>query len=273
MSWPNPFRQRDQYTRTAWGYTFQITDNHLTPQQTSPMKHSFDRLGDEALKRLDAISHPLVSREVPDQFDSPGLRDCQKTSSSQETVTLVKRDLYISLRDHAQCDPVLGQLWAEAHTVPSWVDWNQIARGQDVFYRYGGPALTGLAFQSLLGGMVSVIGQEEQYAYADNKGGRVRTELWKYLQERSVLFKLFRGVQRMSSPLVSIYKGWFLHKSRPASPIRDYSIHPTNNPVPPVDPARWLWSCFGYSCAPATCCCSAQNHEISPGKTGLLRCC
>lgn len=34
------------------------------------------------------------------------------------------------------------------------VDWEQIARGQDVFYRYGGPALTGLCFQSLLGGMV-----------------------------------------------------------------------------------------------------------------------
>lgn len=33
------------------------------------------------------------------------------------------------------------------------VDWEQIARGQDVFYRYGGANLTGLAYQSLLGGM------------------------------------------------------------------------------------------------------------------------
>lgn len=38
-------------------------------------------------------------------------------------------------------------------TVPDWVDWEQIARGQDVFYRYGGANLTGLAYQSLLGGM------------------------------------------------------------------------------------------------------------------------
>lgn len=33
------------------------------------------------------------------------------------------------------------------------MDWDQIARGQDVFYRYGGANLTGLAYQSLLGGM------------------------------------------------------------------------------------------------------------------------
>jgi len=37
--------------------------------------------------------------------------------------------------------------------VPPWVDWEQIRRGQDVFYRYGGANLTGLAYQSLLGGM------------------------------------------------------------------------------------------------------------------------
>ncbi|RAL66063.1 hypothetical protein DID88_005723 [Monilinia fructigena] len=29
----------------------------------------------------------------------------------------------------------------------------KLGRGQDVFYRYGGAALTGLAYQSLLGGM------------------------------------------------------------------------------------------------------------------------
>lgn len=37
--------------------------------------------------------------------------------------------------------------------MPEWVDWAQIERGQDVFYRYGGACLTGLAYQSLLGGM------------------------------------------------------------------------------------------------------------------------
>lgn len=86
------------------------------------------------------------------------------------------------MQDHAEDDEILGQLWREINTVPTWVDWEQIARGQDCFYRYGGPALSmyfsrfrslglsicatlegqvltsksssaGLAFQSLLGGM------------------------------------------------------------------------------------------------------------------------
>ena len=47
----------------------------------------------------------------------------------------------------------MNELWKELNTIPEWVDWDQISRGQQVFYRYGGAALTGLAYQSLLGGM------------------------------------------------------------------------------------------------------------------------
>ena len=61
--------------------------------------------------------------------------------------------MFVLLRDHAHTDEKLAQLWKEVNTIPEWVDWTQIARGQDVFYRYGGAALTGLAYQSLLGGM------------------------------------------------------------------------------------------------------------------------
>jgi len=57
------------------------------------------------------------------------------------------------LRDHAETDELLKRFWQEVNTVPSWVDWAQIQRGQDVFYRYGGACFTGLAYQSLLGGM------------------------------------------------------------------------------------------------------------------------
>jgi hypothetical protein len=64
-----------------------------------------------------------------------------------------QRDLYALLRDNHPSDPKLHELWTEVNTVPTWVDWEQISRGQDVFYRYGGPALTGLTYQSLLGGM------------------------------------------------------------------------------------------------------------------------
>lgn len=47
----------------------------------------------------------------------------------------------------------MKELWDQLNTVPDWVDWEQLERGQDVFYRYGGANLTGLAYQSLLGGM------------------------------------------------------------------------------------------------------------------------
>jgi hypothetical protein len=33
---------------------------------------------------------------------------------------------------HAEEDPKLNELWTEINTVPEWVDWDQIQRGQDV---------------------------------------------------------------------------------------------------------------------------------------------
>lgn len=47
------------------------------------------------------------------------------------------------------------EFWKQIHVVPVWVDKEQIIRGQDVFYRYGGAALTGLCYQSLLGGLAA----------------------------------------------------------------------------------------------------------------------
>ncbi|MCJ1413306.1 hypothetical protein MMC19_007411 [Ptychographa xylographoides] len=145
MAWPNPFRVRDENTRTCWGYTFQLTDEHLTPDKTHPMKFSYDLLGEQALDRLNEISPPPRSA-LPRNSG-------RCAEAGDKTEVLPKRDLYVLLREHAANDATLGRLWREVNTVPEWVDWSQIARGQDVFYRYGGPALTGLAFQSLLGGM------------------------------------------------------------------------------------------------------------------------
>ena len=122
----------------------------MTPEQTYPLKHSYDVLGEECLNRLDAISPPAK----PLVRTSSELKDSEKHPARPPTPpTAKKRDLYKLLRDHAHKDPKLQELWTQVNTVPIWVDWDQIARGQDVFYRYGGATLTGLAFQSLLGGM------------------------------------------------------------------------------------------------------------------------
>lgn len=71
----------------------------------------------------------------------------------KKPLAVPQRDLYALLEQYHSSDPKLDELWSQVQTVPDWVDWDQIARGQDVFYRYGGPALTGLTYQSLLGGM------------------------------------------------------------------------------------------------------------------------
>ncbi|KAE9375734.1 hypothetical protein N431DRAFT_543207 [Stipitochalara longipes BDJ] len=141
MSWPNPFLRKDENSRHCWGYDFQWTPQHMTPAEMYPLKYSYDMLGEQCLDILDSISPPGPGQQLP--------RNRSRTDTSPD----VKRDLYALLRDNASKDGTLGCLWDEVNTIPDWVDWAQIARGQDVFYRYGGVALTALAYQSLLGGM------------------------------------------------------------------------------------------------------------------------
>ena len=139
FSKPNPLTIANR----CWGYTFEWTDDHLTPEQCEPLKQTYDCLGEECLRRLDQISPPPQRGLLPRQQQIP-----DKNPSNQHS-----RDLYVLLQENALNDPKLLELWTQVNTVPEWVDWNQIQRGQDVFYRYGGANLTGLAYQSLLGGM------------------------------------------------------------------------------------------------------------------------
>ncbi|KAI5819744.1 hypothetical protein BZA77DRAFT_303415 [Pyronema omphalodes] len=107
--------------RNVWGYEFAWTDLHKNPEQLLPLRESYDKLADEAMRRL--------------------------------TILRGKRDLYTALEEEHVNDKVLEEFWKEAQTIPDWVDWQQIERGQKVFYRYGAAMLTGLAYNSLLGGM------------------------------------------------------------------------------------------------------------------------
>jgi hypothetical protein len=153
MAWPNPFRRRDENTRTCWGYTFQLTPEHLTAEQALPMKYTYDVLGEQC--------HDILNRMCPQEANTPEDVPLKpephqtpgESVPSGEKSSKPKRDLYTLFRDNHDKDPKLQELWDEVTTIPDWVDWDQIARGQDVFYRYGGATLTGLAYQSLLGGM------------------------------------------------------------------------------------------------------------------------
>lgn len=112
------------------------------------MKYTYDVLGEECYDVLNQISPP---DSKPSSIVENQLQNLDRVEKSHPPKP--KRDLYLLLRDNADKHEKLRQLWSEVTTVPEWVDWDQIARGQDVFYRYGGATLSGLAFQSLLGGM------------------------------------------------------------------------------------------------------------------------
>jgi hypothetical protein len=140
------FLRKDPRKRNCWGYTFNLTDEHLSIEELDRLKLSYDTLADEALAKLEGLT---PNRSQPKNPDADSLAQDQGTQSNP----FVKRDLYALLRDNTSKDESLDKLWKQANTVPDWVDWDQLAAGQEVFYRYGGPALTGLGFQSLLGGM------------------------------------------------------------------------------------------------------------------------
>ena len=146
---------RTDFVIRCWGYTFELTDQHLTPEQCEPLKQSYDFVGEQVLDRLNQISPP-PRKDLPrnnSQFSAVLQKDGTVQGSKAEEPKHPPRDLYAILRDHAETDELLRRFWRDVTSVPSWVDWDQIQRGQDVFYRYGGACLTGLAYQSLLGGM------------------------------------------------------------------------------------------------------------------------
>ena len=141
----------------VWGYDFEWTDDHVNSHAKHPKKFTYDKLGEEALKRLDIISPPPLSSSARQSIEKA--RASARTDISMAHKVLPseqppKRDLFALLRDNAAKDDVVGKLWEEVNHVPEWVDWKQIERGQKVFYRYAVGALTGLAFQGLVGGMV-----------------------------------------------------------------------------------------------------------------------
>ena len=100
-----------------WNYSFRWTEKHLSPLQLNPLRYTYDELGAAALEKLQNISA---------QNDSA--KDMRKAGE--------RLDLYAVLRENHETDPVLQKFWGELHTVPEWVDWEQIARGQKFFCTY-----------------------------------------------------------------------------------------------------------------------------------------
>lgn len=152
MSKPNQLAKQNNGTREAWGDTFQWTADHQTPEQYNHLKYTCDTLAEDCL----TILHELSRSQDLNRNGQEQEKDAKDSTGHQESELPLPRpkdDLYLLLRDHHQENETLQQLWDQVNTVPEWVDWDQIERGQKVFYRYGAATITGLTYQSLLGGM------------------------------------------------------------------------------------------------------------------------
>ncbi|KAI1873393.1 hypothetical protein JX265_005015 [Neoarthrinium moseri] len=133
---------REPNDMKVYGYKFRWGSLHQSPEELHPLIYTYDTVASDAVEALDEL--------VPPAPTGPR-KDIQEAVEPQDTKR--HRDLYALVQKHAKVDERVGKLWDEINAVPEWVDWEQIDRGQKVFWRYGGPAITALTFLSLLGGM------------------------------------------------------------------------------------------------------------------------
>lgn len=110
---------------THWDISFEWTELHRTAEQLRPMTFTYDKLADDCIARLNELSPPEKYRP----------------KAGEPPTKAPKRDLLALLERYAKDDPKLEELWTEINTVPDWVDWDQIKRGQEVFFRYGMPIM------------------------------------------------------------------------------------------------------------------------------------
>ncbi|KAJ4267009.1 hypothetical protein NW762_003107 [Fusarium torreyae] len=115
--------------RTIGNHSFTWTNKHVSKTQTDPLRYECDELGAAAVREIQHIH----------------------TQLKQQGHHVSRTDLFETLSQYQGQNGVLSQLWQEVHTVPCWVDWEQIARGQRFFYRYALANLIGFAFQGFVG--------------------------------------------------------------------------------------------------------------------------
>lgn len=104
---------------SAWGYVFDVDEQHLTPEQYQPLKFSYDVIAEEVLDRLNEISPP-TQNQLPrnnSQFSAVGNSSPRAGDDNKHKLKLPQRDLYAILQEHAEKDDLLGRFWRDVNTV------------------------------------------------------------------------------------------------------------------------------------------------------------
>ena len=260
--WGNPFSRRSCHDCTAdpspsspsspkseirevWGTKFEWTHLHLSPEQLHPLKFTYDVLADECLNRLDAISPPAHPGVLPRNVD----RVCGGGYGEKKEG---KRDLYVLLRDNHENDEKLKELWDEVTSVPEWVDWDQIERGQEIFYRYGGPALTAVRLFPLLSFILTI-------SITDSEN----------LVSISIIIRRNGSVKGYRSPRPNRR---LLTQSCTRQNVRNNATRPSMHAVPRVHQTRWRRIRRFCSCASVTRLCTPSHPQTSRIKARILLC-
>ncbi|MCJ1324078.1 hypothetical protein MMC10_000740 [Thelotrema lepadinum] len=98
-------------SQTTYGYTFITTEDHLSEQQMKALKHSYDKLADDASTRLNAIAPTDTSAAAENVSRAAG-------GVAKEQQQGKKRDTYALLQENCQKDEVLKKLWKEITEIP-----------------------------------------------------------------------------------------------------------------------------------------------------------
>ncbi|KAI1120987.1 hypothetical protein F5Y10DRAFT_112175 [Nemania abortiva] len=116
-------------SQRSGSYAFEWTKLHLPRWKTDPLRYEYDTIAAEALKQLQAIAKDKGFSDDPRK----------------------RPDLYQLLAENRTSHDNLRVFWTQLHTVPDWVDWEQLERGQRFFYRYAAANLMGFALQGFVG--------------------------------------------------------------------------------------------------------------------------
>ena len=149
----------------AWGEQLLFKPFHLPVDRLEIMRMEIDYLGDDALiaaTERSLLLHtngcrncrtdddfPLsleVGTEPPIHYRLCGR--CRPVSGDRIYISFIAGD-----NGHFFVDKRLNDFWRSVATVPDWVDWNLIQRGQELFFRYSTSAAMGLLYFSLIGGL------------------------------------------------------------------------------------------------------------------------
>lgn len=126
---------------SVWGESFTWTAGHPKEEELKPLLHTYDEMAANAYDRALELFHDEQAQNKKESELSKGPPP--------------KPDVFQIIKDNASSDPACAKLWAHVNHVPDWVDYDQLARGQDIFFRYALANMVGLGFQSLFVGMAA----------------------------------------------------------------------------------------------------------------------